>query len=551
MTRRMLLFVIALAFLAVRVPSLWQEPSAAEITNAGAARHFVLNGDNRPTSLRDEPPLASHIASPIAWALAAPAPEWDAAGPGTQIGWRLLYATHAPDDSVVPPAIVALGLRLPLLILSVLSFVLLERFATRFYGDRTGITAMVIVAGSAGLAAVAGRAVPAALAMPVMIGLMAAFDDHARSLQYRGNAPAWLFRSRSLTCGVAVGIALASSYAFVPIVAAALVWLAHRRRVVRRREDRVQRGALGRAIKGALAAVIVLGGLYIGEFGSPLAEGATHPALSSWAGLLGFDAASLADTIGAWNVPLPTWFRGLAHAGWDAGAPTAAERVATIGHADVPILAAIALGGLGAWPMLARDRVDTPSLLGVLGYTALATALIAAPRHATVAALAAIPPLAVLVAAWLARLARHFKTGAVVVGIGLIAAIAASWLLAAPLGADADHDGYETTDPPQMTAEDEWVANLWIAAHGPERVMTLLGREEKLRITEGSRVEEARGASTAMRTAAQAIADGENHAIIRGVWLPTPASIRELHLPTERLGPRLIVHSIEVGPTEE
>ncbi len=551
MTRRMLLFVIALAFLAVRVPSLWQEPSAAEITNAGAARHFVLNGDNRPISLLDEPPLASHLASPIAWALAAPAPEWDIAGPGTQTGWRMLYATRTPDDSVIPPAIVALGLRLPLLLLSVLSLVLLERFAARFYGDRTGITAMVLVAGSAGLAAVAGRAVPAALAMPVMIGLMAAFDDHARSLQYSGNAPTWLFRTRSLTCGFAVGLALATSYAFVPIVAAALVWLAHRRRVVRRREDKVQRGAIGRAIKGALAAVIVLGGVYVGEFGSPLAEGATHPALSNWAGLFGLDATSLANTVGGWNVPLPTWLRGLAHAGWDASAPTTAERVATISRADVPILAALALGGLGAWPMIARDRVDTPSLLGVLGYTALATALIAAPRHASVAALAAIPPLAVLVAAWLVRLARHFKTGAAVVGVGLVAAIAASWLLTAPFGTGAGTATDEAASPSHMTAEDEWVANLWIAARAPEHVVTLLGREEKLRITEGSRVEEASGASTAMRTAAQAIADGANHAIIRAVWLPTPASIRALRLPTEHLGPRLIVHTASNVPADK
>jgi len=553
MTSRLLLFVLALAFIGLRAPALLQELSADEISHAGAARHFVIHRDPRPAALALEPPLASHISSPLSWALSAPAPEWDAAGPGNQAGWRTLYETRAPDDSLVPPPVAALFGRLPMLLIGLFSLILLERFATRFYWAATGVCAVAIVAFSAGLTTVAARSVPAALAMPAMVCLMSAWDDHVRSQQYDGNPPAWLFRTRTLTCGAAVGLALATSYAFVPIVAIALVWLLFNRLVVRRRDDIVHAGAIGRAIKGALAAAILLGAVYVADFGSPLLEGGAHPALAGWCGLLGLDPATTASTVGAWTVPFPTWLRGLAHAGLSAQEATFDERIAALASVDGPLLVALALAGLAAWPMLSRDRADTPSLLGVLGYGSLATALVVGPEHAPVAALAAIPPLAVLVAAWLVRLSRKFKTGAALVGASLVAAIAGGWFVALAPSAEpgAEPGTADSTSPSHMTAEDEWVVNRWIAVHATERVVTVLGREPRLRIAEKSQVVETAVEDDALAEAATAVLRGDDVAIICGHWIEAPKPLLDEALTTEALGPRLTVYRATPEPATE
>jgi hypothetical protein len=435
----------------------------------------------------------------------------------------------------------AVGSRLPFLLLGVLSLVLLERFTARFYGDEAAAATLAIVACSAGLAGSTAHAVPAGLVMLAMVVLMAALDDHSRALQYDGIPPSWLFRTRSLACAGAVAVALATSYAFVPIVVLGLAWLPHRRRVVSARGDPVHPGAVGRALRGGVVVLLLLVLAYGVDYGSVLMEGDSHPALRAWCGVLGLDAPATAAALSEWSVPLPTWLRGLAHAAVDAGNLSDDARLDVALTTDGPLLAALALAGLGAWPMLNRDRADTPALLGVLGYGALGSALLLAPRHAHVAALAAIPPLAVLAASWLVRMGRHFRLGAVAVGVSIVAGVAGGWLLSPGGGPYAPTDA--VPGPARVTAEDEWVVGRWIAAHAPERAVTLLGRAQRLRVIEGSRVDEVTPTSQALGDAAAALGRGANVAVLRGAWLPTPAVLRDESIPIETLGPRLIVHT--------
>ena len=112
---------------------------------------------------------------------------------------------------------------------------------------------------------------------------------------------------------------------------------------------------------------------------SPLMSTPSRAALAESAGA---DPSAAAETLGSWSVPMPAFFRGLAHAVADAAATPMDARIAAIDGADGVLLALLAVAGLGAVPMLSRDRTDTPLLLAVAGYGALGSAFLLAPRHA-------------------------------------------------------------------------------------------------------------------------------------------------------------------------
>jgi hypothetical protein len=455
-----LLIVLTLA-LAARLPWLVREASDAERMHAGAARHLVLHRDRSAPALRADPPAASHLGSPLLWTLRSPAPAWDAAGPPDQIGWRAVRDTQLPHGEVLPPGLVTSAMRLPFLLLHLMGVFLLFRLGERFYGTAAGAVAAALVAVAPEPCVTAATATPATLAVPVTVLLLAALDDFAAAIGYEGRPPPWLLRKRTLALGVACGLALGTSYAFVPLVLVSVVWVLARRRAHELRGDACQPPSLSRRVLGVAVAGTVVWGLYLGDV-------APYPEVDL-------------------TLPAPLWWAGAVDAARDAAAVPWSDRLVPLRAGGGPTLLAIGALAVLGYTFVRRDLTDAPSLFVTLGLGGAAASLLLAPRHAPVAVAAALPGLALLAGAWLVRLSRHQRVACATAGLLLLVGLAAGWAQAAPWR-PAPPDG--EAGPARLTSEEKWLLDTWVLSREPSRVITVLGREPRLRVSGASRVEE-------------------------------------------------------------
>jgi hypothetical protein len=205
-----------------------------------------------------------------------------------------------------------------------------------------------------------------------------------------------------------------------------------------------------------------------------------------YAGDLGrYEAADL-------TLPAPLWWEGAVAAIRDAAALSAESRWDAASGLEEPTLVVLLGLGVAAWWFLRRDRADTPSLLVVMGPAALVTAVLVPPRLAPVALAAALPPLALLTAAFLVRLGRHARLVGIAATAVLLVGVAAGWHAAAPWDAQQTHPPSPTAEgqAAQLQPDEAWLLDRWIKSRAPKRVVTLLARKPMLRATADSRIEE-------------------------------------------------------------
>ncbi len=482
-----LIAILALTLL-TRAPWMLGDVSGEERAHAGAAHQFVIRREQAPPPLRLDPPAASHLGSPVLWSLRAPAPEYDDRGPPDQLGWIALRDTSLPTGEFVAPWIVSALMRLPFVLLHLVAVYLLFRLAERFYGCAAGAVAAGIVATAAAPALAGATATPTALALPATVLLLVALDDFVRAAGYDGRPPPSLLRGRTLALGGAAGLCAGVSYALLPVVGAGVVWLAGRRGALERREERCQPPSIVRRVIGCAVAAVVVWGLYAGDVAR-------------------LDVADM-------TLPAPLWWAGALDAVRDAVAVSFAERLAAPWSVGGPTLVAVGALGLFAWPSLRRDRADTPSLLLTIGLSAVAAALLVAPRHVPVALAAALPPFAILAGAWFVRLARHARVVGAAAAVLLLAGLALGWTTVAPWAPPPVPTA--AAAQPRMTQDEDWLLDRFIATRSPGRVVTVLGRGPLLRATAGSVIEEVHARDTRIAATWRRIANGDDVVLVIG-----------------------------------
>ena len=489
--------LIALLFLTlvVRLPGLFVEVGTDERAHVGAARQFLIQRERTPPSLLRDTPAASHLGSPVLWSLRSPAPEYDPDGPDDQMGWLALRDTSLPTGEFVMPAVVALLVRLPFVFLQLVGIYLLFRLGERFYGTAAGLGAAAIAAFAATTALNGAAATPTALALPTITLLLAALEDFVRAAGYEGRPPPWLMRKRTLAVGLASGLALAASFAFLPIVCVGVLWLGGRRNAMERRDDSCQPPAFSRRVVGIAVALAIVWAFYAGDVGR-------------------YEEADM-------TLPAPLWWEGLVAAVSDAIAISWEARWAALSAFDEPTV--LVLLGLApvAWWFLRRDRTDTPALCLVMGTACVATSVLVPLRLAPVAIAAAVPPLALLTAALLVRLARHARLVGVAAAAVLLVGITAGWYAAAPW--NAERGARDTADATALTAplrrNEAWLVERWIASRAPREAVTVLGREPMLRATRRSQIREMSADPERLKAVIKDIDEGADTALIVGDWV--------------------------------
>ncbi len=519
--RRVLLVLAAVLAVGLALPWLQRPVDATERAVLGTGRVLALQHDTRADALRREPALAPMVAALPLVGFATPAEPFDPAAPPDQAGLLALHETRIPGGPQVAPELVALLARLPFVAALVLTLVLTARLGSRFYGPGCGLAAAFLVALHAGLVLQGSLATPAALAAPCAALLAVALDDHGRAVAAAGRLPRSIARRTAVGVGAATGLALSASYALLPAVLAGGAWLATRRHAARVRGDGVHRGVLVRGVLILASALLVVWGVHAGLTGPAVAAGGGHPALHGLARTFGFDANAAATRLGTWTLPAPTWPRGAAHALLDAvRAPRLAGPQAAW-DAGGPLLLAAAALGLVFLPALRHDRADTPALLATLGCASLATALVAAPHHAAAAALAALPPFALLACAGTVRLVRHAPTRAALLTFAVALAALDGWIVAAPWtlreepASDAHAAGPDRAE--------SWLLARWIGRQTTGDVHTVLGDPPGVRVTDAVVVRSHAPRDPALRPIVRGLGAGATTLLV-GPWTEPAAA---------------------------